>query len=311
MSAPTWVVLQDVPRQLYSLKGISTIASAIGDPLHTENSKLEPFHLGDTKVKVEISLDSQPPSAVIVRDTQGYSVRVNVRYPRPPPKCCNCGKFGHLMNCCPKPLKRAAGKGMEGGRKAPPKQTLKQAKGKDKVKEILLVPDQSLRPSTSQVQSIDVPTGDNSHSPRANVPDTPPIPEKTLVPVANSSPQEPKLSSQKQQVPPDSATRKSVGHRKNSSQRMIISGGQMPPRISLALNGPFSSPSVVVTHEDSPKLDDPDGSIGFQSSPSAARKARKLKRQLAFSSCQTHSPVVSKIFSSIRGFYTRGGSSRA
>ncbi|XP_023644238.1 uncharacterized protein LOC111832133 [Capsella rubella] len=27
-----------------------------------------------------------------------------VEYPRPPPKCLNCGRYGHLLSCCPKPL---------------------------------------------------------------------------------------------------------------------------------------------------------------------------------------------------------------
>ncbi|XP_056854372.1 uncharacterized protein LOC130503829 [Raphanus sativus] len=78
VSAPTWAVLKKVPPQLYSLDGISVIASGIGEPLHTEKSRLDPFHFGDTKVKVEISLDAPPPSAVIVRDSLGYSVKIDV-----------------------------------------------------------------------------------------------------------------------------------------------------------------------------------------------------------------------------------------
>ncbi|ESQ50404.1 hypothetical protein EUTSA_v10002236mg, partial [Eutrema salsugineum] len=77
---------------------------AIGEPLHTEKSKLDPYHLGDTKVKVEIQLDRTPPNTVIVKDTQGFSVRGRVEYPRLPPKCCNCNRFGHLLNRCPHPL---------------------------------------------------------------------------------------------------------------------------------------------------------------------------------------------------------------
>lgn len=103
-TAPTWAVLKNVPPQMYSLDGISVIASAIGEPLHTEKSRLDPFHFGDTKVKVEISLDAAPPTTIIVKDTQQNSVKVHVSYPRLPPKCCNCGTFGHLLNRCPKPL---------------------------------------------------------------------------------------------------------------------------------------------------------------------------------------------------------------
>ena len=106
--APTWAVLKNVPPQLYSLDGISVVASGIGDPLHTEKSRLEPYHFGDTKVKVENDLSKSPPEVVEVRGTQGNSVRINVEYPSLPPKCLNCGKFGHLMNRCHKPpMKRS------------------------------------------------------------------------------------------------------------------------------------------------------------------------------------------------------------
>ncbi|ESQ56280.1 hypothetical protein EUTSA_v10027297mg, partial [Eutrema salsugineum] len=96
-SAPTWTVFRNVPPMLYSLDGISTIASAIGDPLHTENSRLDSVNIEITKVKVEIMLDSSPPSAVIVCDTQDNTAR-----------CLNCNKFGHLLNRCPIPLTKKA-----------------------------------------------------------------------------------------------------------------------------------------------------------------------------------------------------------
>lgn len=111
-TAPTWAILKNVPPQMYSLDGISVITSALGEPLHTEKSRLDPYHFGDTKVKVEICLDSSPPTTIVVRDTHGNTARVNVTYPRLPPKCCNCGRFGHLLNKCPKPLmKKAFGSG--------------------------------------------------------------------------------------------------------------------------------------------------------------------------------------------------------
>ncbi|CAH8268506.1 unnamed protein product [Arabidopsis lyrata] len=83
---------------------ISVIASGIGEPLHTEKSRLDPINIGTTKVKVVIKLDSTLPSTVVVRDVQGNSARVDVDYPRPPPKCLNCGKYGHLLSRCPQPL---------------------------------------------------------------------------------------------------------------------------------------------------------------------------------------------------------------
>nr|VDD62267.1 unnamed protein product [Brassica oleracea] len=101
--APTWLILKNVPPQLYSLDGISVVASAVGEPLHTEKSRLDPYHFGDTKVKIEIDLSVTPPDVVEVRDAESNSVRIKIEYPKLPPKCCNCGKFGHLMNRCPQP----------------------------------------------------------------------------------------------------------------------------------------------------------------------------------------------------------------
>lgn len=103
-TAPTWAILRNVPPQLYSLEGISVIASGIGEPLHTEKSRLDTVNIGVTKVKVVIKLDSNLPSTVVLRDVQGNSSRVVVEYPRPPPKCLNCGRYGHLLSRCPKPL---------------------------------------------------------------------------------------------------------------------------------------------------------------------------------------------------------------
>lgn len=102
--APTWAILRNVPPQLYSLDGISVIASGIGEPLHTEKSRLDPINMGMTKVKVVINLDSSLPTTIIVKDVQGNTSRVAVEYPRPPPHCTNCGRYGHILSRCPKPL---------------------------------------------------------------------------------------------------------------------------------------------------------------------------------------------------------------
>lgn len=105
-TAPTWTILENVPPQMYSLDGISVIASTIGEPLHTEKSNLDPYYFGNTKIKVEVSLYKPPLTSIIVRDSMLNSVKVSISYPRLPPKCCNCGRFGHLLNRYLKPLMR-------------------------------------------------------------------------------------------------------------------------------------------------------------------------------------------------------------
>lgn len=80
------------------------VASAIGEPLHLEKSRLDPINIGETKVKVEILINGVFPSVVIIKETLGNSSIVSICYPRTPPKCLNCGRYGYLLNCFPKPL---------------------------------------------------------------------------------------------------------------------------------------------------------------------------------------------------------------
>jgi len=80
------------------------ITSGIGEPLHTEKSRLDPVNIGRTKVKVVTNLGTPLPDSIVVRDVQGNTARVAVTYPRPPPKCLNCGRYGHLLSRCSKPL---------------------------------------------------------------------------------------------------------------------------------------------------------------------------------------------------------------
>ncbi|KAG7572779.1 F-box-like domain superfamily [Arabidopsis suecica] len=77
----------------WSPEGISVIASGIVELLHTERSRLDPINIGTMKVKVVIQLDKTLPSTVVVKDVQRNIARVAVEYPRPPPKCLNCGRY--------------------------------------------------------------------------------------------------------------------------------------------------------------------------------------------------------------------------
>lgn len=89
------------------------IASGIGEPLHTEKSRLDPYSFGNTKIKVEIDLYGVLPAEVEVRDSAGFFVRVKAEYPNLPPKCCNCGRFGHYLNRCLMPPQKRHHSGKE------------------------------------------------------------------------------------------------------------------------------------------------------------------------------------------------------
>lgn len=95
-------------------------------------------------MKIEIDLSVIPPDVVEVRDTENNSVRIRIEYPKLPPKCCNCGKFGYLMNRCPKPLMRFNHR------------TRSQVKEKEKVKVALALPLVSVSGTTTVEKPLQV-----------------------------------------------------------------------------------------------------------------------------------------------------------
>ncbi|KFK44773.1 hypothetical protein AALP_AA1G301200 [Arabis alpina] len=100
--APLWVILKNVPSQLYDFEGLSVIASGLGIPLYTEKAKLQPNRYGVAKVKVVMKLDQKFPLAVRVRDKLGNSVTVLAEYPHIPHRCQGCKEFRHLLLRFPK-----------------------------------------------------------------------------------------------------------------------------------------------------------------------------------------------------------------
>lgn len=102
--APVWVLFKKVPLELWSLLGFSTMASAVGFPVHSEHSELKPYTNGVVKLRVVIELDKPHPSSVRVTDKLGNSVHLPVEFLKIPPKCGGCGEFGHLRLRCPQPL---------------------------------------------------------------------------------------------------------------------------------------------------------------------------------------------------------------
>lgn len=62
--APIWVLFRNIPPELWSLVGFSTIASGIETPVHSELSKLNPYSNGVIKLKVVVELDKPQSSYV-------------------------------------------------------------------------------------------------------------------------------------------------------------------------------------------------------------------------------------------------------
>lgn len=107
--APVWVLFRKVPVELWSTLGFSTMASALGFPVHSEYPDLKPYSNGVVKLRVVIELEKPRPSVVRVTDKLGNSVSLPVEFLKLPPKCGGCGEYGHMrLRCLHPPSHKAA-----------------------------------------------------------------------------------------------------------------------------------------------------------------------------------------------------------
>lgn len=99
--APVWVLFRRVPRELWSEVGFSTIASAVGIPVHTEFPNIKSYTNGVVKLRVVIELAKKRANSVRITDKLGNSVLVLTEIQNLPPRCGNCREFGHFDLRCP------------------------------------------------------------------------------------------------------------------------------------------------------------------------------------------------------------------
>ncbi|KAG7600559.1 hypothetical protein ISN44_As06g046480 [Arabidopsis suecica] len=100
---PVWVTLKNIPNRLYSIPGISHIASGLGAPMATYKPRLDPSLMGEAKVLVEVELSKAFPPRIAAVDKKGNISMVNVEYSWVPTTCGECGQLGHKASRCMKP----------------------------------------------------------------------------------------------------------------------------------------------------------------------------------------------------------------
>ena len=97
---PVWIQLGNIPLELFTQKGISYIASAIGNPLYMDKITASQQRLAFAKVCVEIEATTEMIRSIEVEVKHGRTVHVMVEYPWMPLKCSNCCVFGHGDKTC-------------------------------------------------------------------------------------------------------------------------------------------------------------------------------------------------------------------
>ncbi|KAK8549624.1 hypothetical protein V6N13_073407 [Hibiscus sabdariffa] len=97
---PVWVQLYNVPLELFSRRGLSYIASAIGVPLYMDTITASKGKLEFAKVCIEIEVGARFPKVIHVQLRDGTVVSVTVHIPWSPHSCSKCQVFGHLDRAC-------------------------------------------------------------------------------------------------------------------------------------------------------------------------------------------------------------------
>ncbi|KAF9604144.1 hypothetical protein IFM89_002819 [Coptis chinensis] len=100
-SLPIWVKLTNIPKQLWSKKGLSFIASRLGKPHCCDAATLKMQRLDFARVCVVVSSTSKYPKSLNFKLRNGKELKIGVEYTWIPPTCSHCVKFGHNTNKCP------------------------------------------------------------------------------------------------------------------------------------------------------------------------------------------------------------------
>lgn len=99
-SIPMWVILKNVPHQMFSWKGLGFLASSVGTPkrLHPDTETCKSFE--DAKIFVEADLMKELPKSFRFKSDKGIDAVIEFKYPWLPVRCTTCSKWGHLAEVC-------------------------------------------------------------------------------------------------------------------------------------------------------------------------------------------------------------------
>lgn len=100
-SVPIWVKLFNVPFQFWTAKGLSILASYLGNPIMVDAPTLAERRLDFARVCVDVDLSCDFPTSFEVLVDGNKTIQISVEYAWKPIKCNFCGVFGHNESKCP------------------------------------------------------------------------------------------------------------------------------------------------------------------------------------------------------------------
>ncbi|GAA0186767.1 hypothetical protein LIER_34055 [Lithospermum erythrorhizon] len=95
MHVPTWVLLHDVPLSVWSVSGLSKLASKVGIPMYTDKVTKDRSRMNYARCLVEVNVGQPPVMEFGVTMSGGRKYVQKVSYEHYSDYCCDCKKFGH------------------------------------------------------------------------------------------------------------------------------------------------------------------------------------------------------------------------
>ena len=92
---PIWIQLGNIPLKLFTKRGISYIASALGNLFYMDRINANQQQLAFAKVCVKVEASMDIPQIIEVEIHDGSLVQVYVDIPWLPAKCFQCKIFCH------------------------------------------------------------------------------------------------------------------------------------------------------------------------------------------------------------------------
>lgn len=99
-SVPLWVILKNVPHQMFSWDGLGFLASAVGHPtkLHPDTESCKSFE--EARVSVIADLSKELPKSFRFKSRKDIDAVVEFSYPWLPARCVSCKNWGHKSEDC-------------------------------------------------------------------------------------------------------------------------------------------------------------------------------------------------------------------
>ncbi|XP_070035121.1 uncharacterized protein [Nicotiana tomentosiformis] len=95
---PLWVRFPNLPLNCSSMKALSKVGSALGNPVYTDDCTTGSVRISHARMLIEMDITKPLPRRVKMLDLMGKTIEQEISYDWEPTYCNKCLKIGHNYN---------------------------------------------------------------------------------------------------------------------------------------------------------------------------------------------------------------------